>query len=273
MKKCLIFYNSQNSENLIILERVKRILEKSGIDVKELCISKDQCENIDVDFAVSIGGDGTVLYASHYLAYKDIPLIAIKAGGLGFLSSVEVNELENFINNYLGNNYKIINRTLLKIKIKDKEFVALNDCVIKSRDLRTFYTEIFFFNDRISTYFSDGIIISTPTGSTAYNLSAGGPIIHPHSAVMVITPISPHTLTHRPVVLPDKSYLKIKAYEKHSPKNTNIVVSLDGQITIDLADSELEISIYEKNLKTIVSKNYSYFEVLKKKLSWGERDD
>jgi NAD+ kinase len=226
-----------------------------------------------VDFAVSIGGDGTVLYASRYLAERDIPLIAIKAGGLGFLSSVEVNELENFIKNYLDNNYKIINRTLLNVKINDSHFIALNDCVIKSKDLRTFYTDIYFFNDRISTYFSDGVIISTPTGSTAYNLSAGGPIIHPHSNVIVITPISPHTLTHRPVVLPDKSYLRIKTHEKHLQKNKNIVISLDGQITLDMDDSELEVSIYEKNLRTIVSKNYSYFEVLKKKLSWGERDD
>lgn len=271
MKKCVIFYNSKNRENIKILKRILKIIKDKKIGIEQICIFDEFSKEISADFAVSIGGDGTVLYASHRLVLKDIPLIAIKAGGLGFLSSIEMAEAERFIIDYLDDNYKTINRSMLKIKYKNKIFVALNDFVIKSRDLRTFYTDVYFLNDYISTYFSDGVIVSTPTGSTAYNLSSGGPIVHPHSKVMIITSVSPHTLTHRPVVLPDASILRIKAREKY--EDSNIVITIDGQESIHYDSSFIEVSVYEKFLKSIVPKNYSYFEVLRKKLSWGERDD
>lgn len=272
MKKCIIFYNSNNKKNIDILKKIKKIIKLNRIDVKTVCVM-DKCpKDIKADFAVSVGGDGTVLYASHHLVEKEIPLIAVKAGGLGFLSSIEVGEVDNFLLDYLKDNYKTINRSVLKIKFGAKEFIALNDFVIKSKELRTFYTDVYYLNDYISTYFSDGIIVSTPTGSTAYNLSSGGPIIHPHSKVMAITPISPHTLTHRPVVLPDTSLIKINAREKYK-KQGGIIVSIDGQHNIEYDGSQIEIGVCDKFLKTIVPKKYSYFEVLRKKLSWGERDD
>lgn len=272
MKKCVIFYNSNNNKNIEILKKITRVLKSKKISLETVCVI-DKCPfEIKADFAVSIGGDGTVLYASHYLVEKGIPLISVKAGGLGFLSSIEVSEAEDFIKLYLKEEYKMINRSLLKINYKKKHFIALNDLVIKSKELRTFYTDIYYLNDYVSTYFSDGIIVSTPTGSTAYNLSSGGPIIHPHSKVMVVTPISPHTLTHRPVVLPDTSLIKIYAREKYE-NHGGIVLSIDGQENMEYDMSAVEISVYEKFLKTIVPKKYSYFEVLRKKLSWGERDD
>ncbi|MEF3280687.1 MAG: NAD(+)/NADH kinase [Elusimicrobiota bacterium] len=273
MKKAAVFYNSNNKENIKILNNLEKILNKRKIELIKICVLNKCFNNIKADFAISIGGDGTVLYASHYLVKNDIPLIAIKGGGLGFLGSIDSDEAEKFIVDYLNNNYKIINRTLLEVKIRDKTFIALNDCVIKSMDLRTFYTKIYFSNEYISTYFSDGIIISTPTGSTAYNLSAGGPIAHPHSRIILLTPISPHTLTHRPVVLPDTAVLNIKAIEKTNPTNPNIIVAIDGQQSVNLKTDEVKIFTHSKSFKTIVAKNYSYFEVLRKKLSWGERDE
>ncbi len=273
MKRCLIFYNSTKPRNIEILEKLKKFLKKNKINVESVCVLKKCKVNLNADFAVAIGGDGTVLYASHYVIEKDIPLISIKGGGLGFLSSVEEKDLDVFMQKYLEGEYKVLNRNMLKISFEDKMFLALNDCVIKSKDLRTFYVDVYYSAEYVSTYFSDGIIISTPTGSTAYNLSCWGPIIHPHSRCVVITPISPHTLTHRPVVLPDNSEISIIAREKENLKNENIVISIDGQKNFHIFNSKVKVNLAPKVLKTIVGSNYSYFEVLRKKLSWGERED
>lgn len=268
--RCSVFYNSSNPQNLSILKNVEKVLKSNSIDFEKICVLKKCRSKLESDFAISIGGDGTVLWASHYLVDRDIPLIAVKAGGLGFLSSVEIKNLNSFIENYLKGKYRVINRTVLKITSNKRHFIALNDCVVKSSDLRMFYCDVFYSEEFISSYFSDGIIISTPTGSTAYNLSAMGPIVHPHSRVILLTPISSHTLTHRSLVLPETANLRINVRTKNLSKINKIYVSIDGQKNF-LFDGELSICLYEKNLKTIVSENYSYFDILRKKLSWGER--
>lgn len=268
--RCCIFYNPSNPKNINILKKTEKILKKKSVEIKSICIEQDKIDNIYSDFAISIGGDGTVLWASHHLVKSGIPLIAVKAGGLGFLSSVEVNELESFIEDYLKGTFKVVNRTLLRIEKGKDRFVALNDCVIKSTDFRMFYCDVFYFNEFISSYFSDGIIISTPTGSTAYNLSSFGPIVHPQSKVILLTPISSHTLTHRSLVLPENAVLNVKVRIKGDVKKNQIFLSIDGQKNI-LFDCETKISLYRKTLKMIVPSYYSYFDILRKKLSWGER--
>lgn len=268
--KCIVFYNSKNEENLKILEKLSRLLENNSISVKKICVL-EKCSNIEkADFAISVGGDGTVLWASHYIVDMDIPLMAVKSGGLGFLSSVEVAELEDFIKKYLDGKYTILERSMLKISYKDKVYKALNDCVVKSSGFRMFYADVYYSDEFISSYFSDGLIISTPTGSTAYNLSAFGSIVHPKAEVVIINPISSHTLTHRSLILPQKCKLRVFVRKKDLYKDENIFISFDGQINIPLEDS-IEISVYDKKLKHIVSQNYSYFDILRKKLSWGER--
>lgn len=268
--KCCIFYNPSNPRNIEILKKTEKILKKEKVDIKSICVTEDDVGEINSDFAISIGGDGTVLWVSHYLVERNIPLIAVKAGGLGFLSSVEVDELKKFINDYLNGRFKVINRTLLKIEKDRDKFVALNDCVIKSSDFRMFYCDVFYYDEFISSYFSDGIIISTPTGSTAYNLSSFGPIVHPSSKVIVLTPISSHTLTHRSLVLPENTVLNIRVRTKGNVKNNHIFLSIDGQKNI-LFDFDTRISLYKKTLRMIVPFDYSYFDILRKKLSWGER--
>ncbi|MCX7905245.1 MAG: NAD(+)/NADH kinase [Elusimicrobiales bacterium] len=268
--KCTIFYNSSNVQNIKILRFLEKILCENFISFEKICVIKKFCGDIKSDFAISIGGDGTVLWASHFLVEKEIPLIAVKAGGLGFLSSVEVSELKDFIKSYIKGKYKVVNRTVLEIKNGKDKFIALNDCVIKSSSFRMFYCDVFYSKEFISSYFSDGVIISTPTGSTAYNLSAMGPIVHPNSKVILLTPISSHTLTHRSLVLPETSLLKIKVRNKKGDKS-KIFILIDGQKNIQFGE-ELLVSVYKKTFKTIVSKDYSYFDILRKKLSWGERD-
>lgn len=268
--RCCIFYNPSNENNIDVFRKTHKILKNKSVEIKSVCVNQDRIEDISSDFAISIGGDGTVLWASHHLVDREIPLIAVKAGGLGFLSSVEVEELENFIEDYLNGRFKIIKRTLLKVeKAKDK-YLALNDCVIKSSDFRMFYCDVFYFDEFISSYFSDGIIVSTPTGSTAYNLSSFGPIVHPSSRVILLTPISSHTLTHRSLVLPDNSVLNIRVRTKGSVKSNDIFLSIDGQKNIPF-ESDIKISLHKRTLKMIVPFSYSYFDILRKKLSWGER--
>ncbi len=268
--KCLIFYNSKREENIKILERIIKLLKSHNISINTVCVL-EKCREIEgADFAISIGGDGTVLWASHHIVDRDIPLIAVKAGGLGFLSSVEVCDIENFIEMYLKGKYKILLRSMLKISHNKDTFKALNDCVIKSDGFRMFYSDVFYSGEFISSYFSDGLIFSTPTGSTAYNLSAYGPIAHPDSEVIILTPISSHTLTHRSLVLSHNSSIRVCVRVRESSKKEKVFISVDGQMNI-LVENDIEISIYEKKLKSIVGENYSYFDILRKKLSWGER--
>lgn len=274
MKKAIVFYNSKDINNLSILKKVNKVLDNKKILYKNISVFKGfKNKKNRFDFAISIGGDGTVLYASHYLVDMDIPLISIKSGSLGFLGSVEFLDFENFINDLWKGNYKIIKRSMLELIIKNRTYKALNDIVIKSIDMRTFYTSVYLSDEFISTYFSDGVIISTPTGSTAYNLSAGGPIVHPLTSSVILTPISPHTLTHRPVVVMDNSYIKIKAYEKGKKSISSIVVIVDGQITLGIPEDFIKIRVLDKKFKMIVPEKYSYFDILREKLSWGERDN
>jgi len=268
----VIFYNSSNKENILMLKKIENLLKRKSIKIKKLCVLEKKTFDLVADFAISIGGDGTVLYAARSIVDKEIPLISVKCGGLGFLSSVESRDACRIIEDFLNENYKTVNRSLLNVKIDGNTYIALNDIVLKSNDHRTFYTDVYYFDEYISSYFSDGLIISTPTGSTAYNLSCGGPIVHTHSKVILITPISPHTLTHRPVVLPDGAQIKVKAHAKHRD-GKSIIVSIDGQQNFPYRGKVLNVSIHDKFLKSIVPKDYSYFEVLRKKLSWGERDD
>jgi NAD+ kinase len=270
--KAIIFYNPSNKNNILMVEKIEKFLTKKAIGVLKISVGEKKLCNISGDFSIAVGGDGTVLYAARSIVDKEIPLISIKCGGLGFLSSVEEKNAYQMIEDFLCENYKTVNRTLLKLVIGNKKFIALNDIVIKSNDFRTFYTDVYYFDEYISSYFSDGVIFSTPTGSTAYSLSCGGPIVHTHSKVIIITPISPHTLTHRPVILPDTTIIKVKARPKHGSEKS-IILSIDGQENIKYPGDFLEISVYDKFLKSIVLKNYSYFELLRKKLSWGERND
>lgn len=275
-KRSLIFYNPNSKKGKTLLDKIKKLLNEKGISFKIISVLENLNSKIPVnaDFAICLGGDGTVLYASHVISDKDIPLMSINSGGLGFLSSVEMDEAESFLSDYLNGNYRILNRTLLDVSYRNKKYIALNDCVLKSMDIRSFYIDVYYNEEFLSSYFADGIIVSTPTGSTAYALSSGGPIIHIHSKVVSIVPISPHTLTHRPVVLPENAVIKLYPYSKDKIHKFNAKLSVDGQINLNIKEKEcVTLKISDRCIKMIVSKKYLYFDVLRKKLSWGERSD
>ncbi len=226
--------------------------------------------NKSFDFLISIGGDGTILDAVTFIRNKNIPIIGINTGRLGFLSNISKSNIEESINNILNNNYTTEKRTLLKLTSKDKlskEFnFALNEISFTKRDSGSMITIDVFIDDIFAnTYWADGLIIATPTGSTAYSLSVGGPIVVPNSNNIIISPIAPHTLTVRPIIIKDSSKLKIKI----SGRNRNYLLTLDSRNEKISLSNEFYITKANFTIKIVNISDNSYFSMLRNKLMWG----
>lgn len=226
------------------------------------------CQSSDV--LVTLGGDGTLISAVRRSHEFDIPVFGIHAGKLGFLADVDLAELDDFIVKLVSGNYRIDNRAVLRAEIITKEgstkLVAFNDIVMtRSTISKMIHLDTFVDNKPFNTYYGDGVIVSTPTGSTAYNLSAGGPVLFPLTQVFALTPISPHSLTQRPVVLPGHFTIEIKT------PDTSALVVVDGQDMYDFGEGDvIKIRLSGKPAQLIHREEFNYFEVLKEKLRWGE---
>jgi len=226
------------------------------------------CENSDV--LVTLGGDGTLISAVRRSHEYDIPVFGIHAGRLGFLADIDLAELDDFIVKLVSSDYRIDNRAVLRAEIITSEgstkLVAFNDIVMtRSTISKMIHLDTFVDGKSFNTYYGDGVIVSTPTGSTAYNLSAGGPVLFPLTQVFALTPISPHSLTQRPVVLPGHFTIEIKT------SDTSASVVVDGQDMYDFGEGDvIKIRLSGKPAQLIHREEFNYFEVLKEKLSWGE---
>jgi NAD+ kinase len=226
------------------------------------------CENSDA--LVTLGGDGTLISAVRRSHEYDIPVFGIHAGKLGFLADIDLAELDGFILKLVSGDYRIDNRAVLRAEIVTKEgstkLVAFNDIVItRSTISKMIHLDTFVDDKPFNTYYGDGVIVSTPTGSTAYNLSAGGPVLFPLTQVFALTPISPHSLTQRPVVLPGHFTIEIKT------SDTSASVVVDGQDMYDFGEGDvIKIRLSAKPAQLIHREEFNYFEVLKEKLSWGK---
>jgi len=226
------------------------------------------CENSDV--LVTLGGDGTLISAVRRSHEYNIPVFGIHAGKLGFLADIDLAELDGFIAKLVSGDYRIDNRAVLRAEITTKKgsikLVAFNDIVMtRSTISKMIHLDTFVDDKPFNTYYGDGVIVSTPTGSTAYNLSAGGPVLFPLTQVFALTPISPHSLTQRPVVLPGHFTIEIKT----SDASASVVV--DGQDMYDFGEGDvIKIRLSAKPAQLIHREEFNYFEVLKEKLSWGE---
>lgn len=258
---------------------VKKSFEKHGIEVvldnnsaQMLGLLGQEfevlCDNSDV--LVTLGGDGTLISAVRRSHEYDVPVFGIHAGKLGFLADIDIAELEGFILKLISGNYRIDNRAVLRAEIVTKEgttrLVAFNDIVMtRSTISKMIHLDTFVDGKSFNTYYGDGVIVSTPTGSTAYNLSAGGPVLFPLTQVFALTPISPHSLTQRPVVLPGHFAIEIKT------SDTSASVVVDGQDMYDFGEGDvIKIRLSAKPAQLIHREEFNYFEVLKQKLRWGE---
>lgn len=228
----------------------------------------------NIDLATVVGGDGTLLQAGRNLSEHNIPILGINLGRLGFLVDVSPDEMTSILDQVLANEYHREKRILLEASIYhgDELFashIALNDVVIHVRNevrMIEFTTHI---NDAfVNTQRADGIVVATPTGSTAYSLSSGGPILHPGLNAMILVPICPHTLSHRPIVVPSSDNISINLCS--DPRNSDARVSFDGQSHVDISlGDHVTIKQKAKKLCLIHPKNYDYYHILRKKLHWS----
>ncbi len=226
------------------------------------------CERSDI--LVTLGGDGTLISVVRRSFKYDIPILGVYAGSLGFLADIQLEELEEFIKKMLEGGVRVDERAILRVEFMQngKEIVqyAFNDIVLTRHSISNMIQiETLVDSKAFNTYFGDGVIVSTPTGSTAYNLSAGGPVLFPLTNVFALTPICPHSLTQRPVVLPGEYSIEMK-----TPKERALLI-IDGQDKYELEqDESIKIQLDSKKVKLIHREEFNYFDVLKEKLGWGE---
>jgi NAD+ kinase len=221
------------------------------------------------DFIISIGGDGTFLSTAKLVGDKGVPIIGVNLGKLGFLAETPPTQISKFITDISRDRFKIDERTVLEActdLLPNKKIYGLNEIVInQSGTVKTIEIQAHYNGQVVISYLSDGLIISTPTGSTGYSLSAGGPILSPNSGVIVLAPICPHTLTARPIILPDSGVIRIKVESK-----VPVIVTADGNSTIKLiSPAYIEIKKAHYKIKLAKRLDSNYFKVLNQKLLWG----
>ena len=228
-------------------------------------------EDLKADLLFSIGGDGTILDTVPFVLDSGIPVLGINLGRLGFLSSISKNEIVNAVNSVLTGDYTVEQRTLLELVSPEKVFdnvkYALNELnVIRNPEHSLLAIKVFVDNVYLNTYWGDGILLATPTGSTAYSLSAGGPIIAPNAKNFVITPIATHNLTVRPVVIPDDSTIRIQV----EGREKKFVFSMDSRsCTLDTS-VQLEVRKAGYCLNLVRMRGEDFFGTIRNKLMWGK---
>ena len=266
-----IIYNHLKPNAQQYCAKISDWLKDRNIKVKN--ISYKLNKNPKVDFIISLGGDGTMLRISRLVSKYSIPVMGVNMGTLGFLTDTDIKNVFNSLENILSNGIEYEERMMLDIEIATKngtvKTTALNDCVIRSiYNGRLTSIDSFINKKFLSSYKGDGIVISTPTGSTAYSLALSGPIIYTTLSLFIVSPISPHTLTHRPMILDCNNVLEFTSTNDN--KKSDLVVSVDGQESYILdKNKKVKIKMFSKKAKLIRDRNYSYFDTLKTKLKWG----
>lgn len=250
-------FNKVNIDTFLEKESAKMI-NINGMDFDEICKN--------VVFLISVGGDGTLLGVVRKSFKYNLPILGINLGTLGFLTDISMNQLEDFITDLKQNIYKINTRMMIEGNINKKNFVAFNDIVISRKSISSMIKIKGKIDGKsFNTYYGDGVIVSTPTGSTAYNLSVGGPIVYPLTEAFIITPIAPHSLTQRPLVMPADFEIEFKIVDSQGA-----VVIVDGQEVFEIEENHsIKIKISQKKVKMLHRIQRNYFEVLSEKLRWG----
>lgn len=221
-----------------------------------------------VDLVIVLGGDGTLLSIAHLAALKGVPVLGVNLGRLGFLTEVPIDEMYMTLDCLLNGNREIIStRRLLEARSRGKSYTCLNDVVINKGALaRMIQIELWIDDKEIAALKADGIIIATPTGSTAYSLSAGGPILQPYIPAIVLSPICPHTLSFRPMVISSESTVKIQLLTA----GEEVFLTLDGQRGVLLGKNDVvEVRRADCELRLVSSPKRNFFDLLKEKLGWG----
>ena len=247
----------------------QRIEHETGCAVEEVPTNRLAGE---VDLMLVLGGDGTMIATARMVGDQEVPVLGVNYGGLGYLTEFRIEELYSALEMILSGNYRLDKRVMLDVELQRNDTVftsnrVLNDVVInKSALARIIEIEVSFNHQFVSSFRADGLIASTPTGSTAYNLSAGGPIVFPSMNAVVLTPICPFTLSNRPLVVPDSGEIKLTL----KTDNEEVALTLDGQVGCPMQfEDRVTIRKSRTTFNLIQPSSRNYFDVLRDKLRWG----
>lgn len=272
--RVLINCLKNHGANLFVEANFARLLENNGvIDLQSKDISIYNDLDLSFDLLVSIGGDGTILRAITSVKDLGIPIVGINTGRLGFLATVQTNEIERAFNDIYRGNYTISSRSLVEVTtnpthpdLTEINF-ALNEIAVSRKNTTSMISVETQLNDEyLTAYWSDGLIVSTPTGSTGYSLSCGGPVIIPQAGNFVITPIAPHNLNARPLVIPDTTKITLNI----NSREDDFLLSLDSRLVSLSTETEVVITKANFKIKLIEFKYDSFISTLRKKMLWGE---
>ena len=274
MDRYLIVTNDGKDTDYSVTDQVVTLLQNAG----KTCIlcQKDEDKNIimesvpdQIDCAIVIGGDGSLIEVTRTLWEKDVPILGINMGTLGYLTEVEVNHIEEDLNQMLAGDYVFEERMMLKGTLEDgTQDVALNDIVVSRKgELRIIHFKLFVNGELLNSYEADGVIISTPTGSTAYNLSAGGPVVEPTASLIVITPICSHALNTRSIVLSSEDEIMIEIGEGRNGSREEVYVTFDGADRM-IMETGAKIMVRRADARTKILKlnKVSFLETLRRKM-------
>lgn len=270
-----IFRVFDKHQSEVIFEEAFYKLLLDNIIISDSYQTFDSHKGLDesIDFFIGIGGDGTLLRAANYVKNKNIPIVGINAGRLGFLANVQQNAIEDLLPKLYTGHFRLSKRSLLSLNctpnqctIFDLNF-ALNEITVSRKNSTSMITiETYLDNEFLASYWADGLIISTPSGSTGYSLSCGGPIIAPETGCFVITPLAPHNLNVRPLVIPDQTEIRMKV----STREPQFLISLDSGTKAVDNETEILISKAPFTINMVEFPEQSFIKTLRNKLLWGE---
>ena len=247
----------------------EQIEHRTGCSVEQVSTDKLPTK---IDLMLVLGGDGTMIATARMINDHEVPVLGVNYGGLGYLAEFRIEELYSALESILSDNYRLDRRVMLAVELLRNEVSittnrVLNDVVInKSALARIIEIETFFNGQFVNSFRADGLIVSTPTGSTAYNLSAGGPVVFPSMNAVVITPICPFTLSNRPIVVPDDAEIELILKTDHE----EVALTLDGQVGCPLTVGDrVKIRKSRTTFNLVQPSNRNYFDVLRDKLRWG----
>lgn len=276
----ILFMESSLNKAIIFTKKADSKAKSLAVQIKSFLKTKGLMVDVDpghADIAIVIGGDGTFLGAVRELINatpekKELPMIlGVHTGTLGFLTECTHDGWKDALNRGLKEGFNIESRSMLDVQVEgnQKKYTVLNDVVINRNDVaRMMEFDLYYNKEFVSSNKADGVIISTPTGSTAYSLAAGGPITHPSIPAFIVTPVCPHTLTNRPIVISDSGVISVKV----KTETSDILVSLDGQKAISCAKGKTVKTFKSKRVLRLIRPNdITYFNILKNKLSFGKR--
>ena len=273
IRDIFVFFNENNVEMIIEAEFLKLLYDKQIVKKEYKTFHSYKELDSSFDIMISIGGDGTILRAATLVRDSGIPILGINAGRLGFLAMVQKDEIAQFLQFVIEKKYTISERSLISLssspkisEIEDINF-AMNEISVSRKDTTSMITiETYLDGDFLNSYWADGLIIATPTGSTGYSMSCGGPILTPNVTSLVITPIAPHNLNARPLVIPDDTEIRLKI----SGREEQYLVSLDSRIASVKNESILTIKKTPFKIKMVEIQDETFLKTLRNKLLWGE---